>query len=90
MYFTGFFSYSVDINYYNIVDSAKGTNEKKGKVWVNSTAWYYNLYTGQAGSSTTVPKEYWHKLPYLTKGTYYLYFDIDFLGVEVAEADRTM
>lgn len=77
-------------NYYNIIDAAKGTNEKKGKVWVNSTAWNYNLYTGQAGSSATVPEEYWHKLPYLKKGTYYLYFDIDFLGVDVAEADRTM
>lgn len=75
-------------NYDNIIDKYKGTGENEGKIWVNSTGFSSNFYTGTTGSSTLVPREYWNKLMYLTKGTYYAYYDIDFYENDIPETDR--
>lgn len=75
-------------NYDNIIDKYKGTGENAGKIWVNSTGYSANFYTGTNGSSVRVPREYWDKLMYLTKGTYYAYYEIDFYENEVPETDR--
>ena len=75
-------------NYDNIIDKFKGTGENEGKIVIKDAAYSMNIYTGAGGSSTRVPREYWNKLMFLTKGTYYAYFDIDFYEDEVAEADR--
>ena len=75
-------------NFDNIIDKYKGTGENAGKIWVNSTGYSANFYTGTNGSSTFVPREYWNKLMFLTKGTYYAYFDIDFYQDDVPETDR--
>lgn len=75
-------------NYDNILDRLKGTGENAGKIWVNSTGYSANFYTGTNGSSTPVLREYLDKLMFLTKGTYYAYFDIDFYQDDVPETDR--
>lgn len=75
-------------NYDNILDSFKGTGENEGKIVITTRSYSMNIYTGEGGSSARVPREYWNKLMFLTKGTYYAYFDIDFYEDEVAEADR--
>ena len=75
-------------NYDNILDSFKGTGENEGKIVITTRSYSMNIYTGAGGSSARVPREYWNKLMFLTKGTYYAYFDIDFYEDEVVEADR--
>lgn len=75
-------------NYDNIIDKFKGTGENVGKIWVNATGYSANFYTGTTGGSVRVPREYWDKLMYLTKGTYYAYYEIDFYENEVPETDR--
>ena len=75
-------------NYDNILDSFKGTGENEGKIVITTRSYSMNIYTGEGGSSARVPREYWNKLMFLTKGTYYAYFDIDFYEDEVVEADR--
>ena len=96
-YFEGLRSASVNelksefgnlFNYDNIGDGCKGTGEYEGKIHVKSTGFSYNLYTGMNGSSAIVPREYWNKLMYLTAGTYYAYFDIDFYEGEVGEESK--
>ena len=77
-------------DYDNIIDTAKGTGEYWGKIHVKSTGFSYNLYTGTNGSTAKVPKEYWNKLMYLTAGTYYAYFDMDFYEDEVPDEDKCM
>lgn len=75
-------------NYDNIIDEYKGTGENEGKIVITTRSYNMNIYTGEGGSSARVPREYWNKLMFLTKGTYYAYFDIDFYEDEVVEADR--
>lgn len=75
-------------NYDNIIDKFKGTGENEGKIVIKDAAYSMNIYTGEGGSSAKVPREYWNKLMFLTKGTYYAYFDIDFYENDVPEANR--
>ena len=71
-------------NFDNINPSFKGEN---GEVVTRGGAYNIDIFTGTSGGSTAVPIEYIDKLMYLTKGNYYVYYDISFDGT-VADNEK--